>query len=317
MNASPLGHTLVIANPTAHSGKGAQGAEFARRFLESYANATDGFELRLTTRAEEATEIAAAATGFDTVVALGGDGIIHETVNGLMSHDTGSRPRFGIVPMGSGNDFARTLGMARNDVEGALAQLLRGEPRRIELGRVTSDISPEGAYFMETLSFGLDAAIAIDTTERRAAGTDSEGEQLFMSSAIKLVSKGSKGYPMRFSLDGGPEQSMRALIFAIQNGPTYGGGFRICPAADPGDGLLTVCYNTRVPSLPHVMALFGLARFGKQVHSSLIRQEQVRKVEIAFDEEVPPCQIDGEEFKGTRFTVEVVPDALEVLFAAG
>ena len=84
MSTSPLGRTLVIANPAAHSGRGAQGATFAERFLASYSSATRGYELRLTTAPGDAELMAAEADGFDTVVALGGDGVIHEVANGLM-----------------------------------------------------------------------------------------------------------------------------------------------------------------------------------------------------------------------------------------
>ena len=93
MSASPLGRTLLVANPAAHSGRGAEGAEFARRFLGSYSSVTDGYDVRLTSRAREATSIAARAAGYDTLVVLGGDGVIHEVVCGLMSLPRERRPR--------------------------------------------------------------------------------------------------------------------------------------------------------------------------------------------------------------------------------
>ena len=152
MSQSPFGRTLIIANPAAHSGKGAAGAEFARHFLTSYSAATDGYELKLTTAMGDARIMAAEAADFDTVVALGGDGVIHEVVNGLMTLSPEVRPALGIIPMGSGNDYARTLGMKINDPEGAFAQLVRGKVKQLEIGRIND------VYFMETMSFGLDAA---------------------------------------------------------------------------------------------------------------------------------------------------------------
>lgn len=318
MNTSPLGRTLVIANPAAHSGKGARGIEFTRRFFDAYEGVTSEHELLVTRAAGDAVGMAAGAAGFDTVVALGGDGIIHEVVNGLMELPRDARPALGIIPFGSGNDFARTLGIAANNAEASLAQLVRGARRTIELGRVTSDATDDGglplvSHFMETLSFGLDAAIAIDTTNKRSDGTQEEGSQLYLTSGLKILSKASAGYPCTFSLDGGEPISVRALILAIQNGPTYGGGFRICPASVPNDGLLDVCFNVKNPSLPRVMALFGMARFGLHVRSNAIRAERAHTVDVAFDEEVPPCQVDGEEFFGSHFHVEVLPDALDVI----
>ena len=140
-----LGRTLVIANPVAHSGDGAAAAERVKRFFSSYANATDGFELRLTQAPGDGMLMAQESAGFDTVIALGGDGIIHEVANGLMSVTPHQRPALAVVPVGSGNDFARTIGAATNDPIGALGQILRGCGRKLDLGHVANDAG-ESAY---------------------------------------------------------------------------------------------------------------------------------------------------------------------------
>lgn len=307
MADSPLGRTLLIANPAAHSGRGAEGAEFARRFLSSYASVTSGYELRLTDGPGDAIGIAAKAEGFDTVLVLGGDGVIHETVCGLMSRPFELRPQLGVIPLGSGNDYARTLGMARNDVEAAFAQLVRGVARPVEVGRVN------GTYFAQTLSFGLDAAIALDTTTRRAADTSQEGEALFVTSGLKILSRAGTGFPCTARFDGEGPIELDELIFAVQVGPTYGGGFRICPDADPTDGLLDACYNLRRPALPRLLALFGLARLGRHAGSSVFRLRRMCRAVLDFAEQ-PPCQVDGELLEGTHFEIEVVPNALRVIF---
>lgn len=306
MAQSPLGRTLLIANPAAHSGKGAAGADFARHFLGSYATATRGYEVRLTKGPGDAVGIAAGAVGFDTVLALGGDGVIHEVVNGLMRLPASARPQLGVIPLGSGNDYARTLGMVRNDVEGAFAQLVRGTVRELEVGRVN------GVHFMQTLSFGLDAAIALDTTDRRAANTSQEGEALFITSGLKILSRAKGGFPCTASFDDERPIDLKTLIFAVQVGPTYGGGFRICPDADPGDDLLDVCYNVRKPLLPHLLALFGLARSGRHARSSVVSLRRIRHAVLDFAEE-PPCQVDGERLQGTHFEIDVIPRALHVV----
>lgn len=306
MAQSPLGRTLLIANPAAHSGKGAAGADFARHFLGSYSTATRGYEVRLTQGPGDAVGIAAGAVGFDTVLALGGDGVIHEVVNGLMRLPASARPQLGVIPLGSGNDYARTLGMVKNDVEGAFAQLVRGTVRELEVGRVN------GVHFMQTLSFGLDAAIALDTTDRRAANTSQEGEALFVTSGLKILSRAKGGFPCTASFDDEGPVDLKTLIFAVQVGPTYGGGFRICPDADPGDGLLDVCYNVRKPLLPHLLALFGLARSGRHARSSVVSLRRIRHAELDFAEE-PPCQVDGERLQGTHFEIDVIPRALRVV----
>ena len=290
MPGSPLGRTLVIANPAAHSGRGEDGARFAQEFLQSYASATRGFEVVRTQGPADATRIARGARGLDTILALGGDGVIHEVVCGLMALPREARPQLGVIPLGSGNDYARTLGMARNDVEAALAQLVRGRAHHMEVGRVN------GTPFMQTLSFGLDAAIALDTTNRRAAGTSQEGEALFATSALRILSNAREGFPVRASFDGEKTQDLSTIIFAVQVGPSYGGGFKICPNA-----------------LPRLMALLGLARLGRHAGSSVVRLRRCRSLTLDFDRETP-CQADGEKVCGTHFDVSVVPDALDVIF---
>ena len=307
MPRSPLGKTLVIANPAAHSGAGEKGARFAEDFLQSYSSATNGFEVVRTTAPEDAIEMAASASGYDTVLALGGDGIIHEVVNGLMGIQREARPQLGIIPMGSGNDYARTLGMRRNDVQGALAQLVRGIARPCDLGLVN------GVHFMETLSFGLDAAIANDTTIKRAEGTTQVGEELFIRSAIKILSEAKEGFKVSVSFDEDDPVDLCSIIFAIQVGPTYGGGFKICPEADPSDGYLDTCYNVKLPKLPKLMTLLGLARVGRHTLSKVVHTRRLRHAELHFEVE-PPCQVDGEMLRGNDFIVDVVPAAIDVIF---
>ena len=306
MPHSPLGKALVIANPAAHSGAGEKGTRFAEDFLKSFSSATSGFEVVRTTAPEDAIDMAASASGYDSVLALGGDGIIHEVVNGLMSIQSDIRPQLGIIPMGSGNDYARTLGMKKNDVQRAFAQLVRGVTRPCDLGLVN------GVHFMETLSFGLDAAIANDTTVKRAEGTTQEGEELFIRSAIKILSEAKEGFEVSATFDEDDPIDLCSIIFAIQVGPTYGGGFKICPEADPSDGYLDTCYNVQLPKLPKLMTLLGLARMGKHTLSKVVRTRRLRHAELHFKAE-PPCQVDGEMLRGTDFIVDVVPAAIDVI----
>ena len=304
-----LGRTLVIANPVAHSGQGEGATQFVERFLSAYKSATSGYRIARTGASGDATGIAAYASDFDTVIALGGDGVIHEVAGGLMAIDPEARPRLGIIPMGTGNDYARTLGMARNDPEEALRQLVGGREKSVEVGRVN------GRYFVETLSFGLDAAIALDTTNKRANETSQEGTELFVRSAIRILSRAGKGFPCTVSFAGADPLESRSIIFAFQVGPTYGAGFKVCPDADPADGLLDVCRNTVTPSLPVVMGLLGAARFGSHAHSRIIEMRRVRHAVLDFESE-PPCQVDGEGIGGTHFEVDVIPKALRVVVPA-
>lgn len=314
MAHTSLGNVLLIANPAAHSGAGAKGARFADRFFTNYKSVASSYTMKLTTKMGDAFALARKAARYDTVLALGGDGVIHETVCGLMTIPENMRPQLGILPIGSGNDFARTTGMIINDIEGAAGQLVRGHAEAFEVGRVVNE-KGDVSYFMETLSFGLDAAIALDTTERRAHNTKAEGEALFITSGIKLLSRQLKGHKLRvrFGEDqNAPFEELKPVLFAIQVGPTYGGGFQVCPDADPTDGLLDCCYTVKTPSIPRALSLFALARAGKHVNSSIMNIKRFKHAELQFADE-PPCQVDGEKFWGSQFTIDVIPGALKVI----
>ena len=311
MEARSLGRLLILANPTAHSGKGESAAAFATRFFSSFHSATASCTVRLTEASGDAKRMAALACEYDTVIALGGDGIIHETANGLMTIPVDQRPCLGIIPMGSGNDFARTLGITRNDPERSIAELLHGEDHAIDLGKVND------TYFVQTLSFGLDAAIALDTTDRRARGDRQQGSLLYVTSGLRLVSRGVRGWAYKATLDGNPVEGID-VAFAVQNGPTYGGGFRICPEAVPNDGLLDVCYTTTRPMVPHALLLFGLIRAGRHTASRRLSFARVRHLEVEFvGEEQPPCQADGERIESDRYVIDAVPSALHIIAPSG
>lgn len=306
-----IGDTLIIANPTAHSGRGEVAAIFATRFFSSFHSATNSCAICLTEGTGDGARMAADAAEYDTVIALGGDGVIHEVVNGLMTIPRDDRPRLGIIPMGSGNDFARTLGMTRNDPERSIAEILQGEERSIDLGKAND------TYFVETVSFGLDAAIALDTTGRRENDTMQSGSILYVTSGLRLITTNLKGWQYTATIDG-EQSSGSAVLFAVQNGRTYGGGFRICPDAMPNDGCLDLCYTVAKPTLAHSLVLFGRARFGRHTHSKKLCLKKVRHVEIEFPgDEMPLCQIDGEVLVAPRYTIDIVPTALDVIVPAG
>lgn len=171
MHATDFGLTLIIANPAAQLGAAREVAERLQRFMDMTARASR-FDLVLTERMGHAKELAAQAQGYRTVIALGGDGVIHEVVNGLMTQDEAVRPALAILPVGSGNDFAQTLGI--DDFSGKdFGALLSCELQRQDIGRIRSWNPASGSgeasveYYDQTLSIGIDAAIGLGTTELR------------------------------------------------------------------------------------------------------------------------------------------------------
>lgn len=307
MSPQTLGRTLIIANPSAYSGKGESAALFATRYFASFYSTASSCEVRLIEETSDAVHMASDAHDYQTVIALGGDRTIHAIVNGLMQIPEEGRPRLGIIPMGSSNDFARTLGMSRNDPANAISELLRGEERTIDLGVVNN------VYFMQTLSFGIDAAIAFDSTDRVAKDASHVGSHLFVTSGLKIIVSGLRGWPYHAIIDGVDLDGVDTA-FAVQNGPTYGGGFRICPDAIPNDGMLDLCLTIDNLSVPQSLRLFGLIRAGRHTKSSRIVMRQIRQLEVEFmGDDIPPCQADGERLVDNRYEIRVLPSALRVV----
>ena len=154
MHATDFGRTLIIANPAAQSGAAREVAERLQRFLDMTARASQ-FDLVLTERMGHAKELAAQAQGYRTVIALGGDGVIHEVVNGLMTQEEGTRPALAVLPVGSGNDFAQTLGI--DDFSGKdFGALLTCELQRQDIGAFAHG-TPQAAA----------ARLPLSTTTRR------------------------------------------------------------------------------------------------------------------------------------------------------
>lgn len=325
---STLGKVCVIANPVAQNGACAKIAERISARLAEELGAAD-CELVFTDFAGHATEIAAErAEHAGTVVVIGGDGAVHETANGLMRVDPAHRPKMAVVPVGSGNDYALTLGMS-SDPDKALKQILWCDTEMMDVG------CANGEFFVETLSFGLDAAIALATVEARKK-TGRKGTMLYLESGIDQLLHHLTSYEFEATLclpdaHEVAKDDAKALrldrtyadgvcriitgetfLFAVQIGKTYGGHFRICPDADPTDGLFDICIAYPPISAPKALALFLSARFGKHTRAKIFEFARAQHLTIDFEEEVP-CQIDGEALVSSKFDITMIPRSLEAI----
>ena len=301
------GNVLIIANPAAQRGNGAHAAQMAFELLCDRIG-SDKVALALTQRPLHAVELAAQATREKqyAVIALGGDGVVHEVVNGLMTIEHGQRPRFGVVPVGSGNDYARTLGISES-VPDALAQLLDARERAVDIGCCN------GEYFAETLSFGLDAAIALDTVQRRKR-TGEQGTILYLKSGLDQLLHHLDTFSFEAVLDDSTRFADAVHLLTVQIGQTYGGGFRICPEADPADGLFDICYASAPMNVPVATFKFLSAKNAHHTKFKGIHFLRTSALKLAFDRR-PPCQIDGEELIADSFSISICPSALTVLTA--
>lgn len=308
-----LGKTLIIVNPTAQSGAAATAARQVQRFLAMYMHDAHAFDVVNTEHPRHATQIASQATGYNTVLALGGDGLVHETACGLMAIEPASRPCLGVLPVGSGNDYARTLGM--DETMGSdLSWLSRARKLTMDVGRIdyTGESGRGTEYFVQTFSCGLDAAIAIGTYELRKS-TGLTGYALYLASGINVFGMGYRRFPLRIKFEDEAWQEMESIITAIQIGPTYGSGFRICPDADPADGLFDICYAHG--KIPRAVALpvFLRAKNGRHLSSRYVHARRAQSVKLLFEGEDYPLQADGERLCARSVSISILPGALTVL----
>lgn len=304
------GRVLVVVNPAAQNGAGERAAAWlrAQAVREGIADRT---RVVTTERAGHAAEIARASAGFDVLIACGGDGTFHEVLQGLMTLPREDRSAFGVLPCGNGNDFARTVGAPLTGVEDAWRALRTVRVEPFDVGVCN------GEHFLETLSFGVDAAIALGTQGRRER-TGHQGTRLFLEEGVHQLAHHRDALACTIEVLDEAGEVVRAIdesvhLIAVQLGPTYGGGFAVCPDASPRDGVFDVCACHAPLGFVHAAALFLLAKGGH--HQGFEREFAFLRapgLRIVFQEE-PPAQIDGEPIHGTVFAIATIPHALDVL----
>lgn len=288
---------LVVLNPAANRGKARRYRELARKKA-----AEEGAEYIETSRSGEAEERARqAANEGRAVIIVGGDGSIHEVVNGLLA--SGKRVPLGIVAAGSGNDFAwNTLQLPRDPVE-AFERAFHGTLLNVDAGRVN------GRYFANAFSVGLDADIAV-AAHRLKHWPLMSGQRLYYSATLKQLLFAYHRCPrLTFQLDQCEWMELsRYILLAVSNGPTYGGGFRINPPADPADGWLRVCAIDYMP-LTRALRLLPVVRRGEHAGFPEVRFFQVQKIGIK-SRSLVNIQMDGETMCAQECQAEVLPGAL-------
>ena len=257
-----------------------------------------------TERPGHAADLAAqaAATGCRHEIAVGGDGTVHEVANGLLG--AGSPAALGVVPIGSGNDFAKLVGVYRHNPARAVARLVTATPRRFDVGRVLDE------WFVNSMGFGFGPAVV---RTRNAM----PGLRGFLSYLVPIVRTFFTFRPPRFEIvaAGFREQGYMMMV-EVCNGTTAGGSYRFAPDADPADGKLDACLIRRI-SLPRF--LLAIPRVIRGTHTGMREVAMVRAAAITIRGLDAPLvlHLDGElrEPGVGECTVKVEPAKLTVLVA--
>lgn len=299
--------TLLIFNPIANLGRAWPIASSLRRVADELG----GADWSGTVYPGHASEIAekVGSQGYKTVVAMGGDGTIHEVINGLMAIPATKRPKLGIVPLGSGNDFASTMHISRNS-EMSLRKVFSGTPHRIDVASVI-DNSGRQEYWMNTLGMGFDSAVNFHSREVPIF----QGFMIYFLAVFRTMIENYRPFTVNYSLDG-EDFEKKTLMFTVTNGQREGGGFLLAPDASQDDGLLNY---TIVDVISRLQMLSAIPHFLKGTHSTLKYVNTGTFKKISLKSDLPLwIHADGEIFASftsqvTELTLEVVPSAIDLI----
>jgi YegS/Rv2252/BmrU family lipid kinase len=297
-------NAVLIHNPTA----GPREVEDELDLVVEYLG-DQGWQLRrcITQHAGQATEFArqAAREGLDAVLVSGGDGTVCEVVNGLV----GSRTALGVLPTGTGNVWAKELGLPvftltnPNRLLVAAHLLCEATTRTIDVGRAND------RYFLLFAGLGLDAQVA-HGMEPRERVTKQLGLLPYLVAAV-MVAFEFYGVRTTVVVDGKKVIKGRSLFILVSNARLYGGVLRIAPDARLDDGLLdVVIFNGVGPSYTfrHLFSILG----GRHLQDPSVKFLRAQRV-IVDCARPWPVHIDGDPLGTTPTTFQVVPRALRVL----
>ena len=244
----------------------------------------------------------AVSQGARHVVAVGGDGTVHEVANGLLTADADAA--LGVVPIGSGNDFAKLIGVYGHDPARAVARLVTARSQRFDAGRVLDE------WFVNSVGFGFGPAV-VQTRNRM------QHLKGFLSYLVPIVKTFFTFEPPVFDVAApGFRERGYMMMVEVCNGTTAGGSYRFAPDADPTDGMMDVCLIRRV-SLPRFLLAIPRVIRGTHVKMREVTIIKTAKVTLRSPEQPIVVHVDGElrEPGVNECTVELQRGRLNVLVA--
>ena len=276
----------IIANPVAGKKTSSKNLEIVKNVLNE--RGVD-YEIHLSHAERDATEIARRLTeaGATELIALGGDGTLHEVLNGIINPQT---CRLGLVPSGTGNDFAERLGLPL-DAAKAMHLILDGEAKPVNYLEVG------GVRCMNVAGLGMD----VDVLERCKKGK-MKGKPKYLLSLVQSLFA-FKGYKVKIECEGA-EQERDVLIAAACNGSQFGGGIQICPTAQVDDDKLNAVIVDCIGGKWKIIKAFIQLLKGKILEYPATTHFLCER--LTFVPQTPcTVQLDGELYQNLDFTVEI------------
>ena len=288
--------TCIILNPAAGN---ARDLEDVVARLSRVPNG----EIRISSKPGSAARFASAALrkGFDLVVAAGGDGTLNEVVNGI-GENLGDA-RLGLIPLGTGNDFARTLGVP-DDIEAAIDLIVIGETREVDLVRVTSD---EVRYFVNVSAGGFSGLVNEKLTPEMKK---TWGPLAYLRGAAAALSE-LRAYRTTLALDNSESLTLDLYNVVVANGRYVAGGTLIAPEASIDDGLLDIVLIPQ-RSAPELALLAAQVALGTHLTSDAIVFRRAAQLTVNSKPGMW-FNVDGELVGNEPARFEILPRALRFI----
>ncbi len=308
---------LIILNPKSQGGKTGAHAEQLERVITNHIGDVDRQDTTEPRHAETLAENA-AEDGRDVIIAVGGDGTVHEVANGLMrARERGlALPKLGIVGQGTGGDFRKTLGLEHR-LDRYCEAIASGKVRAIDIGKFRFRNRAEKedqAYFVNILSVGMGGLVDeyVAKSSRALGGTFA-----YFGASAKALLRSEVGILDCVAHEGDSrrEVEIHTRSMAICNGRFFGGGMEVAPMALPDDGLLHVVSLGAAPKLKFVLSSLSIYS-GKHVDNPDVEVFSCDKLDITLRNtsirDDFPLDVDGEPLGTLPLSIELVPGAIEV-----
>ena len=284
----------LIINPHA---KGGKAAKLKKKVEDALRARGAEYTVYETNAPKEATEIARRLSleGAENIVAVGGDGTVHEVLNGIDCE----KVNFGIIPLGSGNDFVAAAGIPLR-TEDAVDVLLSCS------AKPTDYMVCDGVRGINIIGTGID----VDILKRCRKSKILRGKLQYVWSLVISLIK-FKFYKFGIIGENGERKEKEALIACVGNGSQFGGGIKMCPGAKIDDGKLDFVIAGRLKKIKIPFSFIKLLK-GKILEQSFTSKEYAENVRIEFDSPVT-IQIDGELYDDLKFDLSIVKGGLKMI----
>ncbi|MBG7609636.1 MAG: diacylglycerol kinase family lipid kinase [Anaerolineae bacterium] len=303
----PAHKTKLIINPNANMGSAWRIAADLRSIVEEFGGADWSGTVYPTHAIELAKQ--AAQEGYELIIAVGGDGTVHEVINGIMLVPKEKRPRLGVVPLGSGNDFAHAIGMKEDPFE-ALHQIFTGSSKLIDLGYL-EDNRGRREYIDNSIGIGFDATVTIRSHKLPVI----RGFLMYLVAVLQTIAMDHNLPMLQFESDQESWEGKTTML-VMCNGPREGGGFLVAPDAVNNDGIFHYASIGDV-SRAFMLRLVPEVMRGTHGRFDKVRMGSFKTLKITADQPLF-IHTDGEVFCGFgtdvhALNLEVIPDALEIV----